>query len=423
MATTAKVTLLSCHAMHVHGSGETSKLFKKLVKAVERRMPMYHAKEHYQVAVEMLNRSVLVNLTPPGILQYDDPNVFKIEQLTQCRIFWTFAYDTPFQATSPKTRAQQSLFSTRQLRVHDIQAHIHNAVLNTFDNMKDTPLQIFYTSAAPPNPKHAEVYSLIEYDNPNISMENIHPLSDLYGMDIHQLVSKLINENMHTRYYIGVHPNTPDPIAMQTMKQWFSMISSHLDNIEKSIAPLRQYSNELTYFNPNPNEVLRSLIPMLQNLSVNDIMNSSNLVDVHPFLLHSQLTSGYQLMCGPDYVLEKLQDDIEYSRTVNGRNLRFGSQTTSLYQQMVRHFNTWMHNLRFDAETNKLMKPLPKIPLFIQVMHACNACRTEDNDGVCECFMHQEPFIDRGSMRFKPLETSNWIKYSPKSDGSMEVGS
>lgn len=396
----SKVTVFSCHASHNKSdSTDTSKLFRNLVKTMKQVQPLHTDK----IVAEILNRTAVFNLTPAEELQYDDPNISRIEEITNLRIFWTFAYDLPYSLNT----------SQESNEIKNIQGTITYAILHTMEQMKNTPIQILYTTAPPPKPTSDTTYSLIEIPNPLINVKNIFDVREVFitqfGEDIVSFINYLISFNNHTRYYISINKATPEDVVLSTMSEFYKLLTQKLNEINKTIGPLRKYSNELVYFSPNSNEVSRSLIPMLNRLTLDMLKSDIRKVINHPFILHSEWQTGYSLLCGPDYILEKTDDDIHYFRIVNMRKMRIGPNSKlSISKQLSEYFTRWVSQIRVNKED--LIYPLPIISPYIVVIHACNRCDSEEES--CSCFLDIPVNVTRKGVVYRPSNMSNWITYT-----------
>jgi hypothetical protein len=386
---TAKVTLFSCHASHFKDPDkETSKLFRDLVKMVK-TVRSDHVDE---IVMEMLNRTTVVNVTPPGELQYDDPNIARMEEITGLRIFWTFAYDPPYVIHTPKTRAQSSVYTTKQEVFQQLQEALTYGILHTMEELKDQGLRIIYTTAPSPEPTNPkETYSLIEIPNPNIYSSNVFDarivLYEQFGGDVVNFIRYLCSFNTHTRYYISIAKNIDDATTFAVMRTFYQSMIRKMKEVERTIARLRDYSNELAYFSPNTHEVSRSF------------MKQSS----HPFMEHSVTLTGYGLLCGPDMILTKGHGDIQTFRKIQDRELRF--HTASLPKQIFQHFSGWLQSIRM--EEGKSM--MPPISPFVVIIHACNRCDSDSES--CACFLDVTPYVQRKGTIYREDPLTHKIIY------------
>ncbi len=386
-----KVTLFSCHASHAKDAKETSRLFRNLLRHVKQARPTATPPQADQIVVEILNRTFLINLTPAGELQYDDPNVQRIEEITQKRIFWTFAFDPPHTQRTVKTRNLNG-------NLLELQHAITYAVLHTLEEFSSQGLVVLYTTApepAPPVPADA-IYSLIEIPNPNIHPSNVWDartvLYQQFGGDVAAFINFLVSFNRHTRFYLSVAPDAlSNADTFSLLSNVYRRLQEKLMEIDRTVSSLREHSNELTYFSPNAEEVTRSMVPSLQ----------SNEFPQHPFLQHSVVMTGYGLLCGPDVILKRGHGEIQTYRKIQGYELRFPQ--ISLAQQIYHHFAGWVQNLRLG---NLEDGSLPEIASYVGVIHACNRCDTEHSDeedhgGYCSCFLDIPVLIERKGRTYK----------------------
>lgn len=333
----------------------------------------------------MLNRTFVLNLTPPGELQYDEPNVPTIERLTQSRIYWTFSYDTPVKPVTRQTEAEAK-------EVHSIRSRIVEAILKTTLNMGDV-LRVLFTAAPHPTVKKAakNVYSLIEFENSHISASNLFDVGTLKG-DLDAAVMSIVEMVNHTRFYIGVKEGTSTTKANAIMTAFYRTIMRALHEVDDGKGLLRKHSNELAYFSPNALEVARSLLPALNSLHHATSIDINSQIN-HPYLEHTEVATGYSLMCGPDILLHKRNDEIAYTRVVGTRELRFPLSSVSLVDQLKNHFNTWIQNIQVSHSEPQEIKRFPEISTFVLVVHACNECSTKSDSGRCECYLNIDPEI------------------------------
>lgn len=395
---TAKVTLFSCHASHEKDPDKTtSGLFRNLVKKVK-QVREDHVDE---IVSEMFNRTILLNLTPAGDLQYDDPTVPTIEEITGLRVFWTFAYDPPYAPNALKTRLQSARNKETTKHLSELQHAITYAILHTMEEYASQGLQVLYTTASDPTPEPSTpIYSLIELPNPNIYSSTVFDARVVFQQQFHgdllSFIQYLCSFNNHTRYYIAAKSDTPD--LLQLMTNVYKSLYKKLQEIDHTVVSLREYSNALAYFSPNAKEVARSLIPLLQTIRPNVDLATIH----HPYLEHSVLMTGYALMCGPDMLLEKGHGDIQTYRKVSEYNMRFA--TASIPTQMFQHFVGWIQNIHWGQE-------FPPIAPYIAVVHACNRCDTEGMDGTCACYLDMTPYVQRKGITYRGDPKTQKIVY------------
>lgn len=385
-------SFMSCHASHRQASSDsTSKLFRKLVKYVKSERQSFRDEVVDLTVIEMLNRTFVLNLTPPGELQYDEPNVPTIERLTQSRIYWTFSYDTPVRPVTRQTEAEAD-------EVHSIRSRIVEAILTTTLNMSEgrqgsNVLRVLFTTAPHPTVNKAakDVYSLIEFANSHISASNLFDVGTLKG-DLDAAVKRLTESVDHTRFYIGVKEGTSTTKANAIMTAFYRTIMRALHEIDDGKGLLRKHSNELAYFSPNALEVARSLLPALNSLHHATSIDINSQIN-HPYLEHTEVATGYSLMCGPDILLHKRTDEIAYTRVVGTHELRFPPSLVSLVDQLKIHFGSWIKNIQVSQSEPQEIKRFPEISTFVLVVHACNECSTKSDSGRCECYLNIDPEI------------------------------
>ena len=460
----ARSSFMSCHASHAQASSDsTSKLFKKLVDYVKSSRPSLSDDVVDLIAVEILNRTLVLNLTPPGDLQYDEPNVPTIERLTHSRIYWTFAYDTPLKPVTRQTKADAD-------EVRNIRSRIVEAILKTTLNMSEThgtsELRVTFTTAPPPTVRKSvkDVYSLIEFTNAHISASNLFDVASLKG-DMDAAVHQLTESVDHTRFYIGVKEGTPTNKANAIMTAFYKSMIQALHAIDGGKDLLRKHSNELAYFSPNALEVLRSLLPALNSFQHDTSVDIKSQVS-HPFLEHTEVATGYSLMCGPDIRLHKGKDEIAYTRIVGTHELRFPPSLTSLVDQLKIHFGSWIGKIQLtrtktthkdnvkngksgkrgsvgskgrsgvdnsgrgssgssgksngssgssgSSSEKQKIKSFPAISTFVLVIHACNQCKTKSDSGKCECYLNIDPVsVQHGHQYERNFDTDMIERRSP----------